>query len=270
MPTVLTHHVALLTMTLTTLTGYCAWAQQDVQAPSIPPSESHSEEAYYTNTQPSRDGIGKVYMGREIAQVMGHLGAQWLDRPERQQEERTDLLITMLELEPNDVVADIGAGSGYFTIPLARQVTNGNVLAVEIQPEMLEILQKRAKEEQLNNIKPVLGTITDPKLPDDSVDLVLMVDAYHEFSHPREMMDAIVMGLKPGGRVVLVEFRAEDPKVMIKPLHKMSEEQARREMEAVGLKWVTTKSELPQQHVLIFAKPEPSPAVSEPTEKDTQ
>ena len=206
-------------------------------------------------------------MGREISQVMGHLGAQWLERPERQQEERTDLLVQMLELKPDHVVADIGAGSGYFTMPLAKNVSNGKVLAVDIQPEMLQMLKQRSQDLGITNVTPVLGTITDPNLPDSSVDLVLMVDAYHEFSNPREMMDAIVTGLKPGGRVVLVEFRAEDPKVMIKRLHKMTEAQVRLEMDAVGLEWIATKHDLPQQHVLIFKKPEPTKTTAEPEEK---
>ena len=256
-------------MTFFLVAGYCAWADQDAQDTTIPTSQGAIQESYYTSCQPSPDGIGKVYMGREISQVMGHLGAQWLERPERQQEERTDLLIQMLELNPDDVVADIGAGSGYFTIPIAKKVPKGKVLAVDIQPEMLEILKQRAADTNIENISPVLGTITNPNLPESSVDLVLMVDAYHEFSHPREMMDAMITGLEPGGRVVLVEFRAEDPTVMIKPLHKMTEKQVRREMEAVGLKWITTKSDLPRQHVLIFQKPEAqkaTPASNEKTE----
>lgn len=255
------------TITFMILTGYCAWADQDAQTTPVSPSQIESDETYYTTCPPSADGIGKVYMGREISQVMGHLGAQWLERPERQQEERTDLLIQMLELKPDNVVADIGAGSGYFTMPLARSVSNGKVLAVDIQPKMLEMLQQKSKSLGITNVTPVLGTITNPNLPESSVDVVLMVDAYHEFSNPREMMDAIVTGLKPGGRVVLVEFRAEDPKVMIKRLHKMTEAQVRLEMDAVGLEWIATKHDLPRQHVLIFSKPEPTKTTGESDQK---
>ena len=203
----------------------------------------------------SRDGTGKFYMGREIALVMGHRGAGWLERPSRETEELPGRVVQALELQPSDVVADIGAGTGYFTFRIAPQVPTGRVFAVDIQPEMLDIVRERMGEQGLDNVVPVLGTPEDPNLPPSSTDVALMVDAYHEFSHPREMMTAIVEALKPGGRVVLVEYRGEDPTVPIKPLHKMTEAQARREMEAVGLRWRETRDFLPQQHVLIFEKP---------------
>lgn len=210
---------------------------------------------HYEITQPtSRDGTGKIYMGRDIAQVMGHRGASWLERSGREDEERTDLLVQALELESDDVVADIGAGSGYFSLRLARQVPDGKVLAVDIQPEMLTMLRENAKRASLSNIEPVLGEIDNPALPTGDVDLVLMVDAYHEFSHPREMMEAIVASLSPEGRVVLAEYREEDPSVMIKPRHKMSEKQVVKEMEAVGLSLIVNKDMLPQQHLLFFSK----------------
>ncbi|MBC8151778.1 MAG: class I SAM-dependent methyltransferase, partial [Bacteroidetes bacterium] len=177
---------------------------------------------YYQYKDGSRDGIGKFYQGREIAEVMGHLGADWLERPERQQEERTDLLAAALALKPTDVLADIGAGTGYFSFRLAQDVPQGKVLAVDIQPEMIQYLNDNKKKNKAPNVTPVLGTITDPKLPANGVDVALLVDAYHEFSHPREMLGAIVKSLKPGGRVVLVEYRAEDPNVPIKELHKLS------------------------------------------------
>ncbi|MEO8444697.1 MAG: methyltransferase domain-containing protein [Gammaproteobacteria bacterium] len=209
----------------------------------------------YTLTDASPDGIGKVYLGREISFVMGHLGAGWLERPTREAEERTDLLLRNLPLDPDDVVADIGAGTGYFSLPIAARVPRGRVLAVDIQQEMLDIITRRAASTGLSNVEPVLASETDPRLPAGTVDLVLMVDAYHEFSHPREVMTGIVAGLKRGGRVVLIEYRGEDPAVPILRLHKMTEAQARKEMAAVGLDWVETKSVLPQQHYLIFQKP---------------
>ncbi|MEE4161773.1 MAG: methyltransferase domain-containing protein [Woeseiaceae bacterium] len=210
----------------------------------------------YEQKRPSRDGIGKVYMGREISQVMGHLGAAWLERPGREREERTDRLVRQLPLEPDDVVADIGAGTGYFSFPMAERVPAGRVLAVDIQQEMLDIIEARKADGAAANVETVLGTETDPRLPAGQVDLVLIVDAYHEFSYPREMGEGIARALRPGGRLVLIEYRAEDPRVQIKRLHKMSEAQAIAEMEAIGLEWERTGSFLPQQHFLVFRKPE--------------
>ena len=210
----------------------------------------------YSTRPPSRDGIGKVYMGREISFVMGHRGVSWLEREGREREERTDLLLDSLELAPDAVVADVGAGSGYFTFRLAPLVPAGKVVAVDIQPEMLEIIRRRARDGGVDNVETVLGSETDPALLPGSVGAVLMVDAYHEFSHPREMMEALFVALVPGGRVYLVEYRAEDPTVPIKPLHRMSERQARRELEAVGLRFVENRDPLPQQHLLVFEKPD--------------
>lgn len=209
----------------------------------------------YQTTRPSPDGIGKVYMGREIAHVMGHLAADWLDRPEREREEQPRKAVEMMALRPTDVVADIGAGSGYFSFRMAGLVPKGKVLAVDIQPEMLDLIVKAAKEKGVANVEPVLGKEDDPMLPEAGVDVVLMVDAYHEFDHPREMMLAIVKALKPGGRVIDLEYRAEDPDVQIKPHHKMTEAQTIKEMEAVGLKHVRTLKDLPQQHFMVFEKP---------------
>ncbi|MGK7296248.1 MAG: class I SAM-dependent methyltransferase [Candidatus Wenzhouxiangella sp. M2_3B_020] len=209
----------------------------------------------YTEKSPSRDGIGKVYMGREISHVMGHRGAGWLERPTREREERTDLLISRLPLEPDDIVADIGAGTGYFAIPIAKRVPEGKVLAVDIQQEMLDIIEQRQRSGAPANIEAVLGAITDPNLPPQGVDLILLVDAYHEFSHPYEMGTAMAEALKPGGKLVLVEYCGEDPGVPIKPLHKMSERQAIDEMRAIGLEHVRTGDFLPQQHFMVFEKP---------------
>ena len=221
-----------------------------------PPEDSLSaeESSRYSETRPSRDGIGKVYMGREISHVMGHLGADWLERPERERQERTDLLINALPLEPDDVVADIGAGTGYFSLPIARRVPQGRVLAVDIQQQMLDIIAERVRQGAPGNIETVLGTITDPNLPQNGVDLILLVDTYHEFSHPYEMGRAMADALIAGGKLVLIEYRAEDPSVPIKRLHKMSEAQSILEMEAIGLEHVGTEDFLPQQHFMVFEK----------------
>ena len=217
------------------------------------------ENSPYTTGLPSRDGIGKFYMGREISQVMGHLGAGWLERPERERQERTDLLIAGLSLSDDFVVADIGAGTGYFTFPVAQRVPRGKVFSVDIQPEMLARVERRKALENVANVETVLGEEDDPKLPAKEIDLAFIVDAYHEFSFPREMGERLKESLKPGGRLVLVEYRAEDRRVPIKRLHKMSELQVKQEMAAIGLDWIRTESYLPQQHVLIFQKPTAQP-----------
>jgi len=214
-----------------------------------------SAQEHYEYRAGSPDGTGKFYMGREISLVMGHLGAGWLERPEREREERTDLFIQGLPLQPHFVVADIGAGTGYFTFPAAQRVPEGRVLAVDIQPEMLEIIEARRANLGVHNVESVLGTITDPGLPDGEVDLIFLVDAYHEFSHPREMGEAIFRALRPGGTLVLVEYRAEDPTVPIRALHKMTEAQARAEMEVLGFLWERTEDYLPWQHVMVFTRP---------------
>src|SRR5437667_7703892 len=201
------------------------------------------------------NGIGKFYLGREIAHVMGHQAADWLERPEREAEEKPDLLLEALKLKPGDRVADIGAGTGYYSWRMANLVGDkGLVYAVDIQQEMLDLLAKNMAERKITNVKGVLGTITDPKLPARSVDVVLMVDVYHEFDQPHEMAAAICKALKPGGRVVFVEFRAEDPQVPIKEVHKMSEAQVRKEMSAQPLEWVETIATLPWQHIIVFKK----------------
>lgn len=217
------------------------------------PGDAASDTAYGQRPA-SPDGTGKVYLGREIAQVMGHFGADWLERPEREREERTDLLLDILNLKPTDAVADVGAGTGYFSFRIAPRVPQGKVLAVDIQPEMLGFIRRGMEARKVTNVEPVLGTIEDPRLPANSVDVALLVDAYHEFSHPREMMQRIAAALKPGGRVVLVEYRLEDPNVPIKTLHKMSVAQAEKEMRAAGLRKLRVSSTLPWQHVMEFEK----------------
>jgi len=224
-----------------------------------PPTGRIEAEMLYLDLPQSRDGIGRFYFGREIAKVMGHLGATWLERPSREKEERTSLLMDMLGIEEDSDVADIGAGTGYFTFPIARRAGNGTVYAVDIQPEMLEFIEARKRTEKIENVIGVLGGITDTRLPEESIDIAFAVDAYHEFSNPWEMLQSIRTALRPGGRLILVEFRLEDPDVPIKLLHKMSERQARREVEAAGFTWVRTGSELPRQHVLVFEKPGPDP-----------
>lgn len=224
-----------------------------VQAAQIP--SNAAESPYETRAEHDPDGIGKFYLGREIAHVMGHEGAAWLERPEREEEEQGEKLLEALKLTPGMVVADIGAGTGYYSRRMARRVSpGGKVLAVDIQPEMLELLGRNMREQGITNVFPVLGSITDPHLPGNAVDLVLMVDVYHEFDFPLEMMQAICRSLKPQGRVVFVEFRAEDPAVPIKPLHKMSEAQVRKEMTSLPLEWGQTIRVLPRQHIIEFTR----------------
>lgn len=222
-------------------------------------ADADLKNSHYTTNLPTRDGVGKFYMGREISHVMGHLGAGWLERPERERQERTDLLIAGLNLSEDFVVADIGAGTGYFSFPVAQRVPQGRVLSVDIQPEMLALIEQRKARENVANLETILGAEDDPRLPNNEIDLAFIVDAYHEFSFPREMGERLKEALTPGGQLVLVEYRAEDPRVPIKPLHKMSEKQVKQEMAAIGLTWVRTESYLPQQHVLIFQKPRVEP-----------
>ena len=209
----------------------------------------------YSYKTPSSDGIGKVYYGREIANVMGYQGANWLARPSRMSEERSDMAIDALMLEPDDVVADIGAGLGYISFQLSPWVEDGKVIAVDVQPEMLALLEAERDQYGVTNIETVLGTESNPNLPADSIDMAVMFDAYHEFAYPAEMMKNLVEALKPGGQIVLAEYRAENPLVLIKKHHKMSQKQVKQEMAAAGLAWVKTDSRLPQQHLMFFEKP---------------
>lgn len=215
-----------------------------------------SDPPGYETRPASADGIGKLYFGREIAQVMGFAAAQWLERPERLAEERPDLVLEALALEADDVVADLGAGTGYFALRIAKLVPSGKVYAIDVQQEMIDVVARRAAETGVGNLETRLATATDPRLEPGSVDVVLMVDVYHELEHPREVLEKIHAALRPGGRLVLVEFRGEDPAVPIKPLHKMTEAQARREVEASGLRWQETKGMLPIQHFLVFTRSE--------------
>ena len=221
---------------------------------ALPASAAESPPRYARITATS-EGIGKAYMGREIARVMSFHGAPWLERPERAQEERPDLVLAALDIRPGMVIADIGAGTGYYARRMARRAgSKGLVYAVEVQPGMMALLEKELARHLATSVKAVLGTATDPRLPPESLDLAVMVDVYHELEYPYEMLAAIVRALKPGGRLAFVEFRANDPAVPIKPLHTMTEEQVRREAAVHPLEWVKTVRELPWQHVIVFRK----------------
>ena len=217
------------------------------------PQDPHP--GYETRTPHDPNGIGKFYLGREIAHVMGHQAAGWLERPERELEEAPAIVVEALDLKPGMVVADVGVGTGYFAFRMAPKVgETGRILGVDIQPEMLEKLKAKADKLGVKNVEGVLGGEKDPKLPEGGVDLALMVDVYHEFEFPYEMMASIRKALKPGGRVALVEYRKEDPRVPIKEVHKMSEAQVRKEMAAAGLAWVKTVATLPRQHIILCEK----------------
>jgi len=220
---------------------------QDAAKPTAPPYEKRAEH--------DPNGIGVFYLGREIAHVMGHQAADWLERPEREEEERTDLLIDALKFREGEVVADIGCGSGFISRKIAKKIGAGTVYGVDIQPEMLELLAKRMAMFRITNVKPIMGTTNDPKLPPASCDTMIMVDVYHEFDQPFEMIRGMITGLKRGGRIVFVEYRKEDPKVPIKEVHKMSEAQVRKEMAVQPeLEFAESIEDLPRQHILVFRK----------------
>ena len=200
------------------------------------------------------NGINKWYMGRQIAHVMSHFGIDWLEREEREMEENTSLLLKNLAVKPGMVVADIGAGSGYHSALLSKMVGTGKVFAVDVEPEMIAYLNARIKEEKLSRIIPVLSTEQKVSLPENTIDMMLLVDVYHEFSFPYEMALSMRAALKPGGKLVLVEFRAEDPTVPIKTIHKMSEAQAIKEFKAAGFAFDKNIDNLPWQHCMVFTK----------------
>ena len=207
----------------------------------------------YNSTKANPDGIGKVYMGREISQIMGFQGAAWLERIEREKEERGDLMLAELRLQPGMNVADIGAGTGYYSRRIAPRVgPQGKVYAVDVQPPMVRMLETAARQPGLSNIVPILGSEDDTRLPARSIDLALMVDVYHELEFPHEVLASVVRSLRPGGRVVFVEYRGEDPSVPIKSLHKMTEAQVRLEASQHPLVWERTATTLPWQHLIVF------------------
>jgi len=208
----------------------------------------------YTVKQGDPNGINKWYMGRQIAQVMSHYGIDWLERPERQYEENTALLLKNLDLKPGMNFADIGAGSGYYSNLISKQIGNGKVYAVDVEPEMITYLNDRIKKEKLSNIVTVLGSETSVSLPALSMDIMLLVDVYHEFSFPYEMGLSMFKSLKPNGKLVLVEFRSEDKSVPIKKIHKMSQAQAVKELQMAGFHLEKNIDNLPWQHCMVFAK----------------
>ncbi|MEP6701147.1 MAG: class I SAM-dependent methyltransferase [Bacteroidota bacterium] len=208
----------------------------------------------YSYKKGTPDGTGKFYMGREIAQVMGAAGASWLERNSRQKEENTNLAISKFPVTASSVVADIGAGSGYYTFRIAPRVPDGKVFAVEIQDEMITLLNNRKKELDNKNVEIIKSDSVSPHLPDASVDLAFMVDVYHELLFPHEMLQNIRKALKKDGKLLLMEYKAENPAVAIKALHKMSVEQVKRELVANGFTFDYLGDFLPIQHLMIFKK----------------
>jgi SAM-dependent methyltransferase len=230
------------------------WAAACLSMPWAGAAEAPAATARYVQAPGSIDGIGKYYAGREIAQVMGFEGAAWLERPTREQEERTDWLVDELRLRRGEAIADIGAGSGYLVRRVAPLVAPGTVFAVDVQPEMVRLLQGLAGTRGMEHVVALQGAIDDVRLPAASVDEAVLVDVYHELEFPYELMRSLVRAVKSGGRIVLVEYRAEDPTVPIKNLHKMSEAQIRREMRPFPLDWERTSERLPLQHIVVFRR----------------
>ena len=227
-----------------------------VQPPGKVPNGGTVQNAdtVYTYKTPHRDGTGKVYMGREIAHVMSAAGGDWLERSTRQQEEDAEAAIAKMALQPADVVADIGAGTGYYSFRMAAKVPQGKVYAVEVQDEFITALEARKKMPGGSNVMVVKGAERSPNLPDSSVDLAIMVDVYHELAYPKEMLRAIHKALKRGGRLLLLEYRAEDPSIPIKEIHKMSVAQANKELVANGFIPQSQQTFLPIQHFLLYRK----------------
>ncbi len=208
----------------------------------------------YTYQKGSPDGIGKWYMGREIAYVMGASGAAWLERDERQKEENTELAIQNMKLKGDETVADIGAGSGYYTFRMAKLLPKGKVYAVDVQDEMLSILKDRKEKLKAQNVQVVKSSDSSCHLPANSVDLAILVDVYHELEYPHEMLQSLYKSLKKDGKLLLIEYRGEDASVPIKPLHKTTIAQDNKEMEANGFKLVYDGEFLPIQHFLEYGK----------------
>lgn len=211
-------------------------------------------DAVYTYGDTTADGIGKYYLGREIAHVMGAAGSAWLEREDRQQEENTALAIAKMDLSPSAIVADIGAGTGYYSFKLCEKLPKGKVYAVEIQDEMIASLEKRKAALRNRNVEIIKGSVMSPNLPDHSVDLAIMVDVYHELEYPYEMLQSIKKALKKDGKILLIEYRGEDPAVRIKPLHKTTVAQLNKELSANGFSLYYKGDFLPIQHFLLYEK----------------
>ena len=217
-------------------------------------TKSKATDANYTYKSPTRDGTGKIYIGREISQVMGFAGRAWLERQSREQEESVSLAIKNLPINASSVVADIGAGSGYYTFRIAPMVPQGKVFAVEIQDDAINYLNQKSKELGINNVVTVKGAESSPNLPENTVDLAIMVDVYHELAYPKEMLEAIHKSLKSDGKFLLLEYRGEDPTIQIKPLHKMTVKQVEKELNANGFQLVENGKFMTIQHFLVFEK----------------
>ncbi|MEO7313146.1 MAG: class I SAM-dependent methyltransferase [Chitinophagaceae bacterium] len=230
------------------------WICTGCTAQPTPVTSKAKTDSIYTYAKGSADGIGKFYLGREISFVMGAGASDWLDRDERNQEENTNLAIANIPLTPNSAVADIGAGTGYYSFRIAKKIPGGKVFAVDIQDEMLAMLAARKKQLKDTVVTVIKGGEQSPNLPDNSTDLALMVDVYHELQYPSEMLQALRKALKPSGKILLIEYRGEDPKIPIKPLHKTTVIQLNKEMEANGFKLYSTGDFLPIQHFLIYEK----------------
>lgn len=216
--------------------------------------KQQKEPAVYTYKTPDPDGTGKVYLGREIAHVMSAAGGAWLERTTREEEEAVTTAINLMPLHPNSVVADIGAGTGYYTFRIAAKIPQGKVYAVEVQDAFINALRQMAKAKKVTNVAVVKASATTPNLPDTSIDLAFMVDVYHELEHPHEMLQALYKALKQDGKLLLLEYRAEDPGIPIKALHKMSVAQANKELAANGFTLQKLDTSLPIQHFLLYAK----------------
>ena len=217
-------------------------------------AQEKSKNNVYTEKNGDLNGIGKWYQGREIARVMGYQGMSWLERPEREKEEQTSLLLKNMDIQPGDAIADIGAGSGYHVFKMAEMTGNGLIYAVDIQDEMLAALSNRKKSENVENVRIIKGNEQSVNLPENSVDKILMVDVYHEFNFPKEMITSMKTALKPGGKIYLIEYRGEDKSIPIKEIHKMTEAQSVKEMQAVGMKLEKNIENLPWQHCMVFVK----------------
>ncbi len=212
----------------------------------------HDQDPVYLWREPSENGTGKIYLGREIASLMSADDALWLERPDRELSEKPDEMIKNMSLKPTDVVADIGAGIGYLSFKLSKLLPQGKVLAVDVQEEMLNVLQKRIIESKIYNIETILGSLKSPNLPDEHVDAVLIFDSYHEFTHPYEMITSIKNSLKPGGLIFIGEYKAEDQSIPIPLLHRMFASQIRKELEITGLQFKEAKNVLPFHHFMVF------------------